>query len=133
VIQINQKYMGKKIILLAAVIVVLIILFAGSFFTGQAKSDYSIVYLSTGEVYIGKLDTFPGFELTGGYVFQVVPDLSDPKKSNFQLNAVKEALWSPEKLHFVESNVVFYGQLSVESAIAKKLLEQEEQKSSEKK
>ncbi len=88
------------------------------------NNAYSVVYLTTGEVYIGKLTTFPSLELKDSYILQVTKDPADATKNNFQLQPIKEALWAPKKLHINRKNVVFYGLLSSDSAIAKKLAEQ---------
>ncbi len=84
-------------------------------------SPYSVVYLTTGEVYVGKLKTFPDLELTDGYILQVTKDATDPAKSNFQLNPLNQALWAPSSLHLTRKNVVFYGSLLPTSKIAQAL------------
>jgi hypothetical protein len=82
------------------------------------------VYLTTGEVYIGKLTTFPDLQLKNGYILQITKDPTDEKKSNFQLNPTKDTFWAPKVLYLVKDNIVFYGPLSPESQIAKTLAEQ---------
>ncbi len=117
----------NKVKILVIVVVVLVVGFTVSLFgknLGINKDDYSIVYLTTGEVYIGKLDTFPDFRLDDAYILQVTKDATDPNKNNFQLQPIKDALWAPEVLYLIKKNVVFYGPLSSLSAIAKKLAEQ---------
>ncbi len=112
-----------KIVSLVVIVVLLVVI---GYFTGVFKSnnDYSIVYLSTGEVYIGKLTTFPDLQLKDSFILQVIKDEKDSTKSNFQLNPIKDALWAPKSLHLIKDNVVFYGPLSPESQIAKTLAEQ---------
>ena len=112
-----------KIVSLVVIVVLLVVI---GYFTGVFKSnnDYSIVYLSTGEVYIGKLTTFPDLQLTNAHVLQLSKDEKDPTKNTFQINPIKDAVWAPESLHLVKDNVVFYGPLSPESQIAKTLAEQ---------
>ena len=118
----------NKVKILVVLVVVLVIGLVFVLFRGRlgelVKTDYSIVYLTTGEVYIGKLKTFPDLQLTNGYILQISKDEKDPTKNNFQLNPIKDALWAPKVLHLVEKNVVFYGPLTPESVIAKKLAEQ---------
>lgn len=113
---------GEKIIIAVLVLVVLVVLFWKN--PGVAKSDYSVVYLITGEVYVGKLQTFPSFQLKDGYFLQITQDPKDSTKNNFQLTPMNEALWAPQSLHLLKPNVVFYGKLSPESSIAKTLAEQ---------
>lgn len=84
----------------------------------RESNVYSVVYMTTGEVYAGKLTTFPDFNLRDGYILQVVKDQTDQNKSNFQLQPVNEALWAPKSMHLIKDNIVFYGQLSPTSKIA---------------
>jgi len=85
-------------------------------------NGYSVVYLTTGEVYIGHLTTFPDLQLKDSYILQVAKDTTDPTKSNFQLNPISEALWAPQTLHINEKNVVFYGPLLPNSKIAQTIV-----------
>ena len=85
------------------------------------SSAYSVVYMTTGEVYVGKLTTFPDLRLTDGYILQVTKDTVDPTKSNFQLNPINQALWAPEVMHMNKQNIVFYGPLLPTSKIAQTL------------
>jgi|SRR3989344_2473327 len=116
----------NKVKIIVVVVVLALALALGIFGKkmGLVKDDYSIVYLTTGEVYVGKLSTFPDLTLKGAYILQVTPDPADATKNNFQLNPLKDALWAPKSLHLVRDNVVFYGPLSPESQIAKTLAEQ---------
>lgn len=116
--------MSKKNII---VIVVLVLVVAGIGFFQYKKAymnDYSVVYLTTGEVYVGKLTTFPDLELRNGYILQVTKDPTDPTKNNFQLQPISEALWAPQELHLTRRNVVFYGPLLDTSKIAQTLAAQ---------
>ena len=104
-------------------IVVLILVGAALIFVKQKADakEYSVVYLSTGEVYIGHLTAFPDMELNGGYILITVKDTTDPTKSSFQLNPLSEALWAPKVLHLNRKNVVFYGPILPSSKIAQVL------------
>ncbi len=117
--------MSKKNVSIVVVVVVLLAIAIGFLQYKQThRNNYSVVYLSTGEVYVGNLTTFPDLELRNGYILQVTKDTTDPTKTNFQLNPINQALWAPSVLHIIEKNVVFYGPLLPESTIAKKLAEQ---------
>ncbi|OGI82844.1 hypothetical protein A3I95_00025 [Candidatus Nomurabacteria bacterium RIFCSPLOWO2_02_FULL_44_12] len=113
-----------KIIVIVLVILAAVIFGIFSKKLGIVKDDYSIVYLSTGEVYIGKLTTFPDLQIKDIYILQITKDEKDPTKNNFQLNPIKDALWAPKSLHLVKDNLIFYGPLMSDSVIAKKLEEQ---------
>lgn len=113
--------MSKKNIVIVAVVVLVVA--GAAFWVNKTKREnaYSVVYLTTGEVYVGKLRTFPDLELKDSYILQVTKDETDPNKNNFQLQPVNEALWAPKSIHFVKDNVVFYGQLMSNSKIAETL------------
>ena len=113
--------MSKKNIIIA--VIVLLAVAGGALWMKKANSDdgYSVVYLTTGEVYVGKLKTFPDLQLRNGYILQVTKDAVDPNKNNFQLNPISDALWAPQSLHLMKENVIFYGPLMASSSIAQTL------------
>ena len=114
--------MSKKNIVIVA-LVILVVIGVGFFLNKKSKDNnaYSVVYMTTGEVYVGKLTTFPDMRLSNGYILQVVKDETDETKSNFTLNPIKDALWAPETMHLIKDNVVFYGPLLTTSKIAQTL------------
>lgn len=83
------------------------------------NKPYSAVYLSTGEMYIGKLSVFPRLTLTNAYLLQIVPDQTDPTKKSFQLAPLKDALWSPDTIYLNRNMVVFTAPISDGSEVAK--------------
>lgn len=117
----NRK---KLSIVVVVVLILLVLLCVFGKKLGLIKDNYSIVYLTTGEVYVGHLSTFPDFQLKDGYIFQAIKDNDDPTKSSFQLQPLKDVLWAPTSLHLVRKNIVFYGTLSPESKIVQTLAEQ---------
>ena len=112
----------NKVKIILAVLVVLLI--AGVLYKkglGRANNELSVVYLSTGEVYVGQLSLFPVMELKNGYILATAPDPVDPKKNNFQLNPLTEALWAPKHLYLNKKHIVFYGPILSNSKIAEAL------------
>lgn len=107
------------IVILIVILIAVIIYFTG--FDSKSKKDNSVVYLSTGEVYVGKLSTFPQFKLKDSYIFQVVTDSNDSTKSNFQLIPVRDALWAPKYLYLNKDQVIFYGPIKESSQIGEAL------------
>ncbi len=99
--------MNKKYIILLAVVVVLVGalgIWLGLNFkiSGVQLSPYSMVYLSTGDVYFGKLDMFPYPKLTDAYALQkntsgqpsIVPLKNLPYGLNNEINLnSKEIVW----------------------------------------
>lgn len=112
----------KKIFIIAALVIIAALAGAAKFYIlpkmRAAGNVYSVVYLSTGEVYIGKLTTFPKMVLDDAYLLQIVKDKEDAAKSNFQLTPLKEAVWAPKKLYLNEKNVIFYGPIEEASNAA---------------
>src|SRR3989344_2957707 len=115
--------MSKNNVILL-VVVVLVVVVAGLFGSKMNKErGYSVIYMTTGQIYVGKLSTFSDLELTDGYILQVVKYATDENKNNFQLQPINEALWAPKSMHITKDNVVFHGLLSETSSIAKTLAE----------
>ena len=112
--------MNKKNLALL-VVLVLVAVGLSVLYKGQQMNGYSVVYLATGEVYVGKLTTFPDLELTGSYILQVTKSATDPTQSAFQLQPIDQALWAPKVLHLVKDNVVFYGPILPTSKIGQAL------------
>jgi hypothetical protein len=118
------KNIGKKNIVITVVLVLIVIIIGCWQYRVNHSNDYSVAYLITGEVYVGKLTTFPSLELKDAYILQVTKDATDSTKTNFQLNPINEALWAPKELHLTEKNVVFYGPLLPTSKIAETIAAQ---------
>lgn len=111
----------RNIVSAVAVIVLLLIVGYFTVFYEDNSNNYSVVYLSTGEVYVGKLTTSPDLQLKDSYILQVTKDAKDPNKNNFQLQPISEALWAPKTLHLIKDNVVFYGPILPSSKIGEAL------------
>jgi len=120
----NNMNKNKRIAVIAIVVIILLVIIG--YFTGFLgnRNDYSIVYLASSEIYVGKVRTFPVFQLKDAYIFRVIQDEKDPEKSNFSLVPVSEALWAPEKLYINKDQILFHGLLLETSSIAKTLAEQ---------
>ena len=115
---------NKKNIVLTVVGVLVVLGVGFLIYKNNKEQGYSVVYLTTREVYVGKLKTFPDLRLMDGYILATVPDATDPTKNNFQLTPMNEALWAPKGgIHLVKDNILFYGALSDTSSIAKTLAE----------
>ncbi|MBI2645164.1 hypothetical protein HYW94_03275 [Candidatus Uhrbacteria bacterium] len=82
---------------------------------------YSIVYLQTGEIYVGKLSFFPKVTLADPYILRVTKDEKDPKKNNFQLSPLKETVWNTKSLTLNKPHIVFYGLLDKDSQAGRAL------------
>lgn len=115
--------MIKKKLLLLVILSVFVIAAATAamiYFTpaGKENNPYSVVYLTTNEIYIGRLIEGAKLTLTDIYLLQIIKDPQDETKSSFQLSPLKEAIWSPEKLYISEDKVIFYGPIEETSKVA---------------
>lgn len=112
----------KKIVIIAVLSIILALAAAANFYVlpkmRVAENAYSVVYLTTGEIYIGKLKTWPKMELNDAYILQTAKDANDPAKANIQLAPLKEALWAPKKIYLNRKNVIFYGPIEESSKAA---------------
>ncbi len=119
----------KKIVIILVLVIIGALLGAAKFYIVPKRQAlerekqteenvYSVVYLITGEVYVGHLKTWPKMELKDAYQLQVVKDPSDPAKTNTQLTPLKEAPWAPKQLFLNEKNVIFYGPIEEGSKAA---------------
>lgn len=85
------------------------------------QKPWSVVYLTSGEIYIGKISYLPKMQISDAYLLQIVktqPKENEEVKSSFQLTPINEALWSPEYLNLSRKQIVFYGPIQQDSQIA---------------
>lgn len=115
----------KKLIIAGASFVVLATIVGGFFVypKWQMSKEYSVVYLSTGEIYIGSLSylSYPKFKFTDAYRLQLVKDPKDETKTNFQLAPLKDTLYSPKTLYLNPDQIVFYGPIEEGSSAGEAL------------
>jgi hypothetical protein len=92
------------------------------FLKQSAKTNgYSMVYLISGQAYVGKLSFFPTMRLKDVYLLEMVKDPQDAAKTNFQLSPLKDSIWSPKTVYLIKKNVAFYAPVGETSEIAKSL------------
>ena len=142
---INSK--KKSIVILGVILVVFVVMFFGaarfSQFSvlGVSENQWSVVYLTTGEVYISKVSQsqfcpWKEVQLSDSYLLQVVQtpvlpaegeELTEEQvlqtETNFQLTPINEALWAPEKLYVNKEQIVFYGAVLETSRVAEAIKE----------
>lgn len=109
--------MSKLNKILLVVVVVLVIALAGVVYWQNFKksdSDYWAVYLSTGDIYIGKLSYFPRFHLSDVWFFQKTSDAQNP----LSLAKFTQAFWGPEdNLYLSEKQIIWKSKLSETSQV----------------
>lgn len=111
--------------ILAGIILIILIVIGWKWNkSNQEARDYSIVYLTSGEIYIGHFYTFPTALLKDAYILQNVNAKSaDPKSkekdiSNVQLFPLSNAVWAPTELYLNWKNIIYYGPLDSNSVAA---------------
>lgn len=80
-----------------------------------------MVYLVSGQAYIGQLHLFPKMQIKNAYLLEIVKDQADETKTNFQLSPLRESIWSPKTVYLNPKNVVFYGPIGKTSKVAEAL------------
>ena len=85
---------------------------------GGGASPYSAVYLTTGDIYFGKLSWFPNPRLTNVWLPQRnVDSLNQPQLG---LTPLTSAFWGPvDEIYLSPKQIVFWTRLSKASAVAK--------------
>ena len=84
---------------------------------GEA-SAYSAVYLTTGDVYFGKLSWFPHPHLTNVWLLQRGVDAQN--KPQLGMTPFKSAIWSPvDEIKLSEKQIVFWAALKKDSQMVK--------------
>lgn len=87
---------------------------------GEFRNKYSVVYLSSGELYVAKLSVFPKLVMTDPYLLLLVQN-QENKSNNFQLTPLNESVWAPTKLYVKPEQVLYYGPLDESSRVLETL------------
>ncbi|MEA3453062.1 MAG: hypothetical protein U9Q96_01865 [Patescibacteria group bacterium] len=125
----KPKNLSKILLTSFLIFLTIVILFTFLLFLlpklNSSVDDWSIVYLSTGEIYIGKLSSFPSLKLTKAYILQVITteasEQEGESQTNFQLTPLTDALWAPKELYLNKDQIVFYGPIEETSRVVETL------------
>lgn len=118
--------MTKKNIKITIVVIIVIIVIGAlkfAFFMNYVPNYYSGVYLTTGEVYIGKLSHFPFWPMRMSDVYLVQTGAEEGSIDLLPLNTI---LWAPNKVELSEENVILFGRIGEDSPVAQALAEKKE-------
>ncbi|MEK7120231.1 MAG: hypothetical protein AAB824_01695 [Patescibacteria group bacterium] len=115
----SKLFVGLGVLIL--LVLVLVLGYMTFVKNNQSQKSYSVVYLTSGEVYVGQLSLFPKMSLSNVYLLQVAKDSKDASKNNFSLAPLKESLWSPNRVYLNRGQVIFYGKVGEGSKIAETL------------
>ena len=108
-------------IVIGSLVIAAVAVFKPDLIRGTFSKPYSVVYLSTGEIYVGKLSTFPRLILKDAYLLQLVPDAEDSSQSSYQLVPLSSTLWSPQKIYLNDDQIVFTAPVRDDSMVAQTL------------
>ena len=115
-----MKIPSNKIIVLS-VIGLIVIVSIGRWITSwvgsnnEAKS-YSIVYLSSLEIYVGHLHTYPRLMMTDAYLLQNVQTTTGKTpQTDVQLAPLSSKVWAPTEIYINPKQVLWRGPLNQNS------------------
>jgi len=120
-------FKSKKFLFIFVAVIVLVLVFGVYVYSelNVSKKPWSMVYLTTGEIYIGKISNFPRLQIHNAYIFQAIQRPVEPTEgtiaeqgkteTSFQLTPLKDALWAPKKFYLNSKQIVFYGPLREDS------------------
>lgn len=119
--------LSKKLILalvLAVVVIIALGLWLGFKFIGPkdpaGPSEYSAVYLSTGDIYFGKLSWFPWPHMKNVWFMQRGVDQQN--QTQLGLAPLKNAFWGPvDEIYLNSKQVIFWTSLRNDSQVAQAL------------
>jgi hypothetical protein len=113
----NQQ---QKPLFMAVGIIVIFLVGFYIYTQGQISSKpWSVVYMNTGRLYIGKVTTFPSMQLHQAYSVEKGSDPSNVQKETVQLVPLSDATWAPQKLYINKDQVIFWGPIEENSVAAK--------------
>ncbi len=88
------------------------------------ESKYQVVQLVSGEVYYGKLRTFPSFKLFDVYFIQRTQPQNEGEQAGTQLLPLNSLFFAPENsMHLNKSQILWWVNLSPDSQILKAIKE----------
>jgi len=115
-IRLNKKFFSILVVVLFILVVIAAWLSAG---VGEQKieSEYSAVYLATGEIYFGKLHRFPKFYLSDAWLLQRGVS-SETNPTGINILPFNQAFWGPtDKIYLNRDQVIFIAKLRNDSPV----------------
>ncbi|RME55904.1 hypothetical protein D6779_11630 [Candidatus Parcubacteria bacterium] len=113
----------KNLLVLVGAILVALLLVWGGIRIGsiiaqrRTASPYAAVYLSTGDLYFGKLSWFPRMKLSDVWLLQ--RSVGKDGQSSVQVVPFRNSVWAPQGVLYLNpKRVVFWTKLRKDSAVA---------------
>ena len=105
----NKKFIYTGVIVLVVVVVIL----GCWLWSNQQAKSFTVVYLTSQEIYVGHLRTFPRLILTDAYILQNVQNTSGKvPQTDQQLVPLSGKSWAPTSITLNRNLILFYGPLS---------------------
>jgi len=96
----------------AVLLVVVLALLFSRFQIFQTQPRYAAVYLTTGDIYFGKLERFPSFQLSDAWF------LGQDPQGGTSLQKFADAVWQPAgTIHLSRDQIVFWAPLDPVSPV----------------
>lgn len=106
--KINKILLGVVVVLVIALGVLIYWQMVGF------ETPYYAVYLTTGDLYFGKLNVFPSLSISDAYILQPTNDKQNP----ISINQFSKSFWGPKgTIDLNEKNVVWKAELSKDSQL----------------
>ncbi len=84
---------------------------------GENLSSYSVVSMTNGDVYFGRLSWFPQPHLSNAWALQRYTDAKG--QSQFSVSPITKALWAPsDTLYLGRENMISWERLRMDSSLA---------------
>ena|SRR3989344_3309936 len=111
---------NKKFVLPGLVILILAVLIGAAWLCSALRArSFSVVYLSSQEIYVGHLHTFPKLVLKDGYILQNTQPTEEVAKTELQLFPLSGKVWAPSQIYLNRDQILYHGPLSENSDAAK--------------
>ncbi len=112
-----KKGYSITLAVLGGVALIGLIVYAVALRPRMYPDHYSFIYFPNGEIYVGKLATFPRLALENPYLLVVTKSETEKDKNTFQLTPLSETVWSPDMLYLNEKQILYYGPLDEYSSV----------------
>jgi len=124
-----RKMLNKKIFIWALIV---ILAFGAAYFSyawGKktwpfSEQKYQVVQLASGEVYYGKLRTFPSFKLSDVYFIQKTQPANEGEQAGTQLLPLSSLFFTPQNtMRLNKGQILWWADLSSDSQILEAIKE----------
>jgi len=123
------KISFKKTLIYILVIILALIIAYLSYAWGKqiwpfSESKYQAVQLISGDIYYGKLRTFPCCKISEAYIIQTNKSQKEGEEATTKLVPLASLFFAPENtMHFSKNQILWWANLSKDSQVLKAIKE----------